>query len=207
MPRKGYRPAHTAEEKAERKARSFAVLRARHKDVSKHAAERAAACKRFNAAITPELAAQFVKLCSSGFTCTDALDAMFPARPPMNRIQRQKWHMAWLSSPLVVQATAQFNGANWEDLDHDQQITIALDHLDCQMARFLYTADYNAPDAPLGKIADARTALMARIKSRDGDESPWEKAMRDLLEGKLKSGPPQLAAVPVPPPHPGKRES
>ena len=202
-PRSKYHPSYRDLTPEERQARMIATARANaatHREhISKAAAERAVACARFNKAITPDLAAQFVKFLGSGFSCTTALDTMFPTRPPMNRVQRQKWHVAWLSSPLVLDATTLLNGGRWEDLDHDQQIVIALDHLDCQMARFLYTTDYNAKDAPLAKIADARTALMARIKSKEGNESPWEKAMRDLLEGKMKSGPPQLAALPAQP--------
>lgn len=152
--------------------------------------------------ITPDRAKVFVKLLNSGFTASLALDYLFPpgsgSRPRTNSAQHKRWIAEWIASPLVITEVNNTNGASWEDLNHDQQITIALDHLDAQMARFLYTSDYNADDAPLGKIADARSALLARIKAKEGGASPWEEAMRDLLEGKLKSGPPQLASPKIP---------
>lgn len=150
--------------------------------------------------ITPLLAVQFVKMLSSGLNAEQALDYLFPPFSPtrpcygagMNTAQHKKWIKEWADSPLILKATEAFNGGAWEELERDKQIELSLDHLDAQMAYFLYTADYNSPDAPMGKIADARNALMERLKAKDGGDSGIERMMRDLIEGRLTQGPPQL---------------
>lgn len=147
--------------------------------------------------ITPDRAADFVKLLSSGFTPKQALLYLFPdkarGRPTMSKIQHRDWLKEWMTSPLVITATSDFNGGEWHTLDHERQIEVALDQLDAQMARFLYTCDYASLDAPIAKIADARNALLSRLKSKEGNEGGFETMMRELLEGKLNAGPPQLS--------------
>lgn len=155
--------------------------------------------------LTAPLAYEFVKLLQSGLPPLVALSYMLPDRyRATGGKQRKNWVNEWMRHPLTLTATTTLNKGAWPDLDPDDRLTIALDKHLAERAYLLYANVYATADGLLlKKMDDAYQALTDRLKEQDGgQETPWMKAMRDLLGGQIGDayGPPQLKvgdAVPV----------
>jgi hypothetical protein len=154
--------------------------------------------------LTRELAVQFVKILSAGVPAGDALVYFAPEHyGGLSDEQLAKWLRDWTTDDLVIRALNSINGGAWEDLDKDRRIEIGLDKAMASLAYFLYTHDYATCEGNDLKRHDAaRKDIMEYLKARSigDDDAPFMKAMREIVEGKLKVGmPPQLSAIPVPP--------
>lgn len=145
---------------------------------------------------TSETAALFTKLTAAGFSVTDALARIAPQyHASLTAKALTTWENAWCSHRIVVDAVDQWNHGPWHELPLDDRIEKAREHHHAQLALLLYTSDYLAPGADLGRIRDARKALTEYVAEKQGGrEDIYAKALREILEGKAKaSGPPQMA--------------
>lgn len=155
--------------------------------------------------LTPLAAIQLVQMLHAGIPADKALvyfsvehyDACTPK-------QRAAWLSDWCNSPRMLQATRDFLKGEWHELDPDARLQIALDKHLAELAYLLYTTDYRTAEPPdVRKLDTARDAITAYVKeSAGGEETPFIKAMRDMLEGKMGDaglGMPIVGAMPVTP--------
>lgn len=155
-------------------------------------------------ALTDQTALELVKLIHSGIPGVLCLSYIAPQfYDTQTDKQRATWLADWQRHPLMAKAAAHFNKAEWQDLDGDARLHIALDKHLAELAYYLYTSDFALLEGlAYKKLADAREALMTHLDaSESGDETPFMKAMRDLLADKIgAAGPPQLpmdVAIPI----------
>lgn len=136
--------------------------------------------------LTEASAAEYVRIRMSGAPPLDAVAYFADARLKLNPKEWAALAKMWESSPLVTEQWTLANGSEWHHLPVDIRTSIALDQHLAQLVYFLRHADFNAPDAPLGKIAHARDAILAHLdrKAGGGELSKFEQVMREVLEGK-----------------------
>lgn len=136
--------------------------------------------------LTEASATEYVKIRMSGAPPLDAVAYFADARLKLNPKEWLALAKVWEQSPLVTEQWTLANGSEWHHLTVDIRTSIALDQHLAQLTYFLRHADFNAPDAPLGKIAHARDAILAHLdrKAGGGELSKFEQVMREVLEGK-----------------------
>lgn len=136
--------------------------------------------------LTEASAREYVKIRMSGAPPLDAVAYFADARLKLNPKEWLALAHTWESSPLVTECWNDANGSEWHHLAVDIRTSIALDQHLAQLTYFLRNANFNAPDAPLGKIAHARDAILAHLdrKAGGGELSKFEQVMREVLEGK-----------------------
>lgn len=149
--------------------------------------------------LTADVAYEFVKLLSSGIPAARAIAYFAPDYyTSIDTAKRRDWLSRWSNDVVVATAAAKFNSGQWQELEKDARLQIALDKHLAELAYYLYTTTFaEAEGGELRKLTDAREAIMAVIKSQEGDaETPWMRAMREMLSDKLGAtmGPPQLQA-------------
>lgn len=147
--------------------------------------------------LTAEYAYEFIKLLHAGIPKDSILSYFSPDHfAATNTKERDAWLARWANSPLMARASADFNKGRWQDLDKDSRLSLALDKHMAELAYFLYTANYDRAEGyTFKKVVDARTAIMEYVKESDGDaDTPFMRAMRDLLSGKMtdSDGPPKM---------------
>lgn len=148
--------------------------------------------------LTAAFASEFVKLLHAGIPPLSALSYFSPAHfDTLDRHNRLLWLSKWERSPLMAAASTKFMKGQWQDLDKDSRLELALDKHMAELAYLLFTSDYaKSEGAETKKIDAARDAITHWIAQGDEDvDSPYVRALKDLLEGKLTdaAGPPQLA--------------
>lgn len=151
--------------------------------------------------LSPDFAREFVKLLHAGIPSLDALGYFAPAHfASLSINSRKEWLSRWQNSPIMAKAASAFAGGNWQDLDKDARLQLALDKHMAELAYFLYTADYAKSEGlDYKKLTDARTAIMQMMSEGEGDtDTPFMRAMRELMEGKVADalGKPIMPAVP-----------
>lgn len=149
--------------------------------------------------LTDALALELVKLLHSGIPPVLAIAYFAPDHyDGINEQARKEWAQDWLRSPRVAAAVAAFNKGSWHELSKDDRLQLALDKHLAELAYFLMNTPYaDAQGTELKKLGEARDAITAVLKQAEGDvETPWMRAMRELLTEKLDQiGPPQLPSV------------
>lgn len=155
-------------------------------------------------------AAQFVQMLHAGIPADKAL-CYFSVDyyESCTKDQIKRWLTEWCNDPLLVQATTEFTKGEWHTLDADSRLQLALDKHLAELAYLLYTTDYRTADpVDVRKLDTAREAIAAQLKElAGGEETPWMKAMRELLAGSLDAHgltPPQVESVPVVRKHKGE---
>lgn len=155
--------------------------------------------------LTPETAHEFVKLLHAGLPQLRAMAYLAPEYDrTISKTTRRMWQRRWMNDPILLEATTRLNGGQWVALDPDKRLEIALDKHYAELAYFLYTHDYaQLEEVELKKADVAREALSAKLTASqtEGEDAPWTRFMRDLLDGKVSAvQPPQLQpeVVPVP---------
>jgi hypothetical protein len=155
-----------------------------------------------------------VKLLHAGLPQLKAMAYLVPEYDrTVSKTMRAGWRRRWMNDPLLLDAAKRLNGGEWVSLDPERRLEIALDKHYAELAYFLYTHDYaDLEEVDLKKADVAREALAAKLNAADaeGEDAPFTRFMRDLMEGKVAAvRPPQLPAsepatepgyVPVPVP-------
>lgn len=163
--------------------------------------------------VMPELTAvtalEFVKLLHAGLPADHALAYMAPDYyATIGEPARKTLVGRWLSSRIVLAATEQLHEGKWAKLPLAKREEIALDKTFGQLAYYLYTHDYATLEGPdLKKANDARVALMEKLKATDveGDETPMQRLMRDILSGNAQLGMPLQLGPAGPPKSPVRK--
>ncbi len=152
--------------------------------------------------LTRELADQFVKCLSAGLP---AATAFAYCAPDVSDPRHASTALAkWLNDPLLVLAVNALNGGEWHELEPDRRLEVALDKHFAELAYYLWSHNFAVSDgAELAKLIEARKAITEKMKldSGEGEDTPFVKAMRDLVSGALgDAAPPLHTAIPVPTP-------
>ena len=147
--------------------------------------------------LTSALADAFIKIVNAGIPALTAV-AYCASDVPYER--HPIVLAAWLNDPLLLKSAADFNGGEWQDLAPDDRLDIALDKHFAELAYYLWSHNYaSAEGVELTKAIEARKAIVEKLKGvGEGDDTPFVKAMRDLVSGAISEAtPPQLGVVPV----------
>lgn len=147
--------------------------------------------------LTAAFASEFVKMLHAGIPPLTALAYFGPSYyDSQDREGRLRWLSAWERDPLMATASVAHMKGQWQDLDPDSRLELSLSKHMAELAYLLYSTDYASADGTiLKKLDTARDAIMHWIAESDEDvDSPYVRALKDLLEGKLHDslGPPQL---------------
>lgn len=151
--------------------------------------------------LTPALARQLVQLLHAGVPALTCLAYLAPDyHAALTLEQRKAWYLALVGSRAVLDAARELNGGDWQTLDADRRLTLALDKHFAELAHYLYTHDYAEADGnEAKKISEARAAITEKLRGdSEGDDTPFTRMMRDLMEGKLRDAdlaPPTAAAT------------
>lgn len=150
--------------------------------------------------LTPDLAYELVKLLHAGLPQLQAMAYLVPEYDRgVSKTLRIGWRRRWMNDPLLLDAAKRLNGGEWVSLDAERRLEIALDKHYAELAYFLYTHDYaDLEEVDLKKADVAREALAAKLNAAEseGDDAPWTRFVRDLMEGKVAAvRPPQLPAT------------
>lgn len=151
-------------------------------------------------AITPALAARFVKLLGSGLPPIEAMLQVAPQQVASFRRNAElmnKWVAYWMEDGHVQAEIERGNGGPWESLSLEKRLDLALNHSFSQLAYFLYTTDFTqiTDSATLKKLMEAREAVTTRTQGGKGSEDELQSFMRDLTD-RPDAGP--LRFVPKP---------
>lgn len=151
--------------------------------------------------LTASLAIQFVQMLHAGIPADKAL-VYFSVDyfNSCDKHARQAWLDRWCSDPLVLAATTAFLKGEWHTLEPDARLQCALDKHLAELAYLLYTNNYSDADAPTGKMNVAREALMAYMQEQSsGEETPFMRAVRELVDGKMGDAALGMPIVPTTP--------
>ena len=153
--------------------------------------------------LTYTAALEFVKLINTGIGPTLAVGYMVPTISAIeDDDERSEWcekiAAQWYRNPLVLRAINEFNGGAWQELEPDRRLRVSLDKAYAEYAFFLYSHDYATLDGVnLKKFNDARAAIDERLSGKEGADSPFEKAIRDIA-ARTGMSPQQIAGVTQP---------
>lgn len=94
------------------------------------------------------------------------------------------WARVWQRDPLLLQAMTDHNGAEWQDLDAERRLQLAIDKHMAELAYFLYSHNYaSLVGKDVDKADNARGAIMDYLTAKGGDpDAPWMKHLKDLVE-------------------------
>lgn len=145
--------------------------------------------------LTAPAAAEYVKLRASGLPPTDAIQC-FTKGERHNRQTLRELAADWESSAFVQTAWDAWNGAQWQDMDEEARLQLAMTHHLAQCAYVLYTTDYTDPDCPLGKLRDAREVIQKYLDDKGGSDEfrTMMKAIVERVTDGGGDGPPKLTA-------------
>ena len=145
--------------------------------------------------LTADRAAEYVKLRAAGLPPIDAI-LYFAKGAYYGNLRLKRWANLWEHAAATTAAWDVWNGGAWQDLDATKRLELARDHHLAQLAYCLYTSDFNAADANLRKLAEAREAVtLALSAEQGGDSSRFEAFMRDLVSRSGDIGPPIMQAT------------
>lgn len=97
------------------------------------------------------------------------------------------WLRRWTNSPVLLAETTRLNGGEWQALESDRRLQIALDKHLAELAYLLYSRNYTDDDAPVAKMNAARESLMTHLEAGDGgSNAPWMQFVKDAMAGKLE---------------------
>jgi hypothetical protein len=100
----------------------------------------------------------------------------------------------WYRDHKVLRAINIFNGGNWQDLDAERRLSIARDKSYAELAHYLYSHNYeHLQGIELKKYNDALGTISEFLSGKDGADSPFEAAIRNIAD-KMKVAPQDLAA-------------
>lgn len=119
------------------------------------------------------------------------------------------WALAWQRDPALLAATTAMNGDDWQSLDAERRLQIAIDKHMAELAYFLYSRSYaSLVGKDVDKADNARGAIIDFLKSKGGDpDAPWMKHLKDLVDKVgFEHAVPMLVA-PTVPTAAGKQES
>lgn len=136
---------------------------------------------------TPTQAYAFVKILLSGW---DGPRAIRYVLPEVSEARSVTLAGRWLQHRRVLEATVKLNGAVWPELEPEKRLHLALDKSYAELAYFLYSHRYAVLEGgDLKKYVHAQKVLTEKLAGTHGEESPYERAIRDILA--------QGGAVPV----------
>ncbi len=211
QPTASRRPAQ--ERKTKRKVKPIAT-RAQQRDVETERARGQHRQPTLDAATAKDVA----KLLMSGVPfdsvlalCDNAYHAYLHASEDVDWTIRKmrSWALAWQRDPQLLAATSELNGAEWQDIDSERRLQIALDKHMAELAYFLYSHSY---DGLMGRDVDkadhARDAIMEFLAAKGGDpDAPWMKHLKDLVDKIGSDSVVPMLTVPTVPAANGKQES
>lgn len=144
-------------------------------------------------------AGMYVKLRAAGLPPLDAV-AYFTRGTKHTKAALEQCALAWETSALVQFAWDVWHGGTWPDLNIDERLRLASEHHLSQMAYHLYTSDFNAKDADLRRMREAREAITGYLKDSSG-EGAFGEFIKDMLKRVQADdgadGPPVLKALQV----------
>lgn len=120
-----------------------------------------------------------------------------------------KWALAWQRDPLLLSANTELVGAEWQDLDGERRLQIAIDKHMAELAYLLYSRSYaTLQGRDVDKADNARTAILEYLAAKGGDPSaPWVKYLRELTEKVDSDAVATMLTVPTVETRSGKQES
>lgn len=186
---------------AEALAAAKEAARPPRRDRTREYARNRAAGKAMRAGVdlNETTALQFVKLLNAGLPAPMALQYISPEFwAALTETEKKLAIKRWMGSVLIRDAVTALNKGEWQELDKDARIDIALDKHAAELAYLLYTHNINEVEdgLTLRKMTEARTALLDMLKMQQGDtDGPFAHMVADLLAGKIGAelGPPQLS--------------
>lgn len=146
-------------------------------------------------ALTSERARTLALLLMAGLSPSEAVCYFLPERGGhMSAKLIATIAARWMRHRETTRAIDALNGGAWHTLAADDRIRLALDKHYAELARFLYTHDYQAAlsKEDISKFQQAREALEAKLDGREGD-NPFEQFLEDLKTGKAKLHPARMA--------------
>lgn len=180
-------------------ARAKDAAKKRARTVRRRAARAAEWVEPPNCQLNKDHAAIFVAMTEAGIPAATTLHYIGgPVWEGWSAGQRRDTILLWQRSKEVRDAQAAVHGATWIAMPAERRVQVALDKHHAQLAHFLFTHPYDTlTDLELKKADTAREALTAVIAAKTGDaETPLVRMLRDLVEGRLVSGPARLPLAP-----------
>ena len=130
---------------------------------------------------TPEQAAQFALLLSTGLPSHEAIRYFFETEGDAER-----WHDQWVKSRAVGQATKLLQGKAWQEMEALERIELAITKHYNELAYFLYSRNYSdLSGAEKAKADTCREALERKLAGTAGKLSAIEAFWNDARAGRV----------------------
>lgn len=138
--------------------------------------------------LTAKTAADFAQLLHCGIPAQEALqrldDTYWQACDEPARVE---WERKWMRSRPVIAAQRSLHGGDWENLDADERLSLAIKKHFAELAYFLIRNNFAALEgAELAKANIARTSILEMLKAKTDEEK--ETAFGAMMRAFLDEG-------------------